>query len=142
MAETLIQELLDKDLATKEVSLRIGYSGYEHAATNGSHRLDTYTNIPSHLQKAFLELFEAKANKSMRIRTLNLSLNQVKPMEETGYQPSLFSEPVSEQKEVAIERAMIEIHKKYGKNAMLRGIDYMPKATLRVRNTLIGGHHA
>ena len=78
----------------------------------------------------------------MRIRTLNLSLNQVKPMEETGYQPSLFSDPVSEQKEVAIEKAMIEIHKKYGKNAMLRGIDYMPKATLRLRNTLIGGHHA
>lgn len=142
MAETLIQELLDKDLAAKEVSLRIGYSGYEHTAANGSHRLTTYTNIPSHIQDAFQQLFEAKVNKAMCIRSLNLSLNQVKPMEETGYQPSLFSDPVSEQKEVAIEKAMIEIHKKYGKNAMLRGIDYMPKATLRVRNTLIGGHHA
>lgn len=142
MAETLIQELLDKDLATKEISLRVGYSGYDHLATNGSHRLDTYTNIPSRIQKEFSDLFKAKVNKAMRIRTLNLSLNQVKPMEETGYQPSLFSDPVSEQKEVAIEKAMIEIHKKYGKNAMLRGIDYMPKATLRLRNTLIGGHHA
>lgn len=142
MAETLIQELLDKDLAAKEVFLRVGYSGHEHLAANGSHRLDTYTNVPSHLQKAFQELFEAKVNPSLLIRTLNLSLNQVKPMEETGYQPSLFSDPVAEQKEVAIEKAMIEIHKKYGKNAMLRGIDYMPKATLRVRNTLIGGHHA
>ena len=142
MAETLIQELLDKDLATKEISLRVGYSGYDHLATTGSHRLDTYTNIPSRIQKEFSDLFEAKVNKAMRIRTLNLSLNQVKPMEETGYQPSLFSDPVSEQKEVAIEKAMIEIHKKYGKNAMLRGIDYMPKATLRLRNTLIGGHHA
>ena len=37
---------------------------------------------------------------------------------------------------------MIAIKKKHGKNALLRGIDYMPKATLRVRNTLIGGHHA
>lgn len=142
MAETLIQELLDKDLATKEISLRVGYSGYDHLATTGSHRLDIYTNIPSRIQKEFSDLFEAKVNKAMRIRTLNLSLNQVKPMEETGYQPSLFSDPVSEQKEVAIEKAMIEIHKKYGKNAMLRGIDYMPKATLRLRNTLIGGHHA
>ena len=142
MAETLIQELLDKDLAAKEVSLRVGYSGHEYLSANGSHRLDTYTNVPSHLQKAFQELFETKVNPSFLIRTLNLSLNQVKPMEETGYQPSLFSDPVAEQKEVAIEKAMIEIHKKYGKNAMLRGIDYMPKATLRVRNTLIGGHHA
>lgn len=142
MAETLIQQLLDKDLAAKEVSLRIGYSGHDHLSANGSHRLDTYTNIPSHLQRAFSELFEAKVNKSLLIRTLNLSLNQVKPMEETGYQPSLFSNPEAEQKEVAIEKAMIEIHKKYGKNAMLRGIDFMPKATLRLRNTLIGGHHA
>lgn len=142
MAEVLIQELLEKDLSAREVSLHVGYSGYDHMSANGSHRLDTYTNIPSHLQRAFSELFEAKVNKSMLIRTLNLSLNQVKPMEETGYQPSLFSDPVSEQKEVAIEKAMIEIQKKFGKNAMLRGIDYMPKATLRVRNTLIGGHHA
>ena len=142
MAETLIQQLLDKDLAAKEVSLRIGYSGHDHLSANGSHRLDTYTNIPSHLQRAFSELFEAKVNKSLLIRTLNLSLNQVKPMEETGYQPSLFSNPEAERKEVAIEKAMIEIHKKYGKNAMLRGIDFMPKATLRLRNTLIGGHHA
>ena len=142
MAETLIQELLDKDLTTREVSISIGYSGHDHLSATGSRRLPTYTQIPSHLQTAFRNLYESKVNKLLPIRSLNLSLNQVKPFSETGYQPSLFADVLAEQKEVALEKAMIEIHKKYGKNAMLRGIDYMPKATLRIRNTLIGGHHA
>lgn len=36
---------------------------------------------------------------------------------------------------------MMDIKSKFGKNALLRGIDYFPKATLRSRNGLIGGHH-
>ena len=36
---------------------------------------------------------------------------------------------------------MLEMKEKFGKNALLRGMNYFPKATLRSRNSLIGGHH-
>ena len=142
MAETLIQQLLDEDLLTKEISLRIGYSGRDHISSGGSHTLSQYTDIPSHIQTAFSELYERKVKPGMAIRTLNLSLNRVIPADNVGYQPSLFGNDEAEQKEKNIEKVMIQIKKKHGKNALLRGIDYLPKATLRTRNTLIGGHHA
>ena len=142
MAETLIQQLLDEELVTKEISLRIGYSGRDHISSGGSHTLSQYTDIPSHIQNAFAELYHRKVKAGMGIRTLNLSLNRVVSADNMGYQGSLFGNAEAEQKEKAIEKVMIAIKKKHGKNALLRGIDYMPKATLRVRNTLIGGHHA
>lgn len=142
MAETLIQQLLEKELVAREVSLRIGYSGRDRLSSGGSHRLPQYTDIPSHIQNAFSELYAAKVKPRMGIRTLNLTLGHVIPAADVGYQMSLFGDYEAEQKERAVEKVMIEIKKKHGKNALLRGIDYMPKATLRLRNTLIGGHHA
>ena len=87
-------------------------------------------------------LYEAKVRREIPIRSLNLSLGRLAPAGEGYEETSLFSDAKAEAKERTIEKVMIEIKKKHGKNAMLRGIDYMPKATLRLRNTLIGGHHA
>lgn len=142
MAETLIQQLLEEECMTREISLRIGYTGRDRHTSGGSQRLSQYTDIPSHIQKAFAALYETKVTPGLGIRTLNLSLGRVIPASEAGYQMNLFGNYEAEQKEKAIEKVMMEIKKKYGKNAVLRGIDYMPKATLRLRNTLIGGHHA
>lgn len=142
MAETLIQELLEKGLVTREISLRIGYAGEEHASSGGSRRLPSWTDIPSRLQHAFSALYEAKVRREIPIRSLNLSLGRLAPAGEGYEETSLFGDAKAEAKERTIEKVMIEIKKKHGKNAMLRGIDYMPKATLRLRNTLIGGHHA
>ena len=142
MAETLIQELLEKGLVAREISLRIGYAGEERASSGGSRRLPSWTDIPSRLQHAFSALYEAKVRREIPIRSLNLSLGRLAPAGEGYEETSLFGDAKAEAKERAIEKVMIEIKKKHGKNAMLRGIDYMPKATLRLRNTLIGGHHA
>ena len=142
MAETLIQQLLEKDLVTREISLRIGYSGYDHMSSGGSRRLEQYTDLPRHIQQAFKDLYEAKVNRYIPIRTLNLSLNKVQPAKDWYYQTNLFGNDKATEKERAVEKVMIEVKKKHGKNALLRGIDFMPKATLRTRNTLIGGHHA
>ena len=142
MAETLIQELLEKELVTREISLRIGYAGEERASSGGSRRPPNWTDIPSRLQHAFSALYEAKVRREIPIRSLNLSLGRLAPAGEGYEETSLFSDAKAEAKERTIEKVMIEIKKKHGKNAMLRGIDYMPKATLRLRNTLIGGHHA
>lgn len=142
MAETLIQQLLEKDLVTREISLRIGYSGYEHASSGGSRRLEQYTDIPGQIQKAFQALYQEKVIRHMPIRTLNLSLNKVQPAKDWYWQMNLFGNTEAEERERTVEKVMIEIKKRHGKNAILRGIDYLPKATLRTRNTLIGGHHA
>jgi DNA polymerase V len=45
-------------------------------------------------------------------------------------------------KEKALQLASLEIKKKYGKNAILKGTDFLEGATARERNEQIGGHKA
>ncbi len=142
MAELLIQELLSQDLVTKEISLHIGYSGYTGLSGGGSRELPQYTDFPRQIQKAFHDLYDAKVCSSQMIRSLNLSLGKLQSAAGLYFQNDLFQNVENHIRDKAIEKVMIEIKKKHGKSAILRGIDYMPKATLPLRNTLIGGHHA
>ena len=41
-----------------------------------------------------------------------------------------------------MQKTLLEIKQKYGKNAILKGIDYKKEATARERNGQIGGHKA
>ena len=43
-------------------------------------------------------------------------------------------------REQSMQEALLNIKKKYGKNAILRGISYQDGATARERNRQIGGH--
>ena len=142
MAETLIQELLEKEILTRGISLTIGYSGYHHPSTHGSRRLEQATDSPREIQKAFAALFQEKAIPHLPIRQLSLSLQDLEPSTPYMFQNNLFENPMLDTRDKNIEKVMIAIKKKHGKNAILRGINYMPRATQRLRNTLIGGHHA
>ena len=48
----------------------------------------------------------------------------------------------AEQKESQIQTAILKIRQKYGKNAILRGLNFEPGATMTNRNHQIGGHRA
>ena len=49
---------------------------------------------------------------------------------------------VSAEKERKMQEAMLQIKKKYGKNAILKGTNFLEGATTRDRNAQIGGHKA
>ena len=42
--------------------------------------------------------------------------------------------------EIAGQEAILDVKRKFGKNALLKGIDLMPQATQRDRNRQLGGH--
>ena len=44
-------------------------------------------------------------------------------------------------KEKNSEKAVLEIKNKYGKNSLLKGINFKDGATVKIRNKLIGGHN-
>ena len=48
----------------------------------------------------------------------------------------------SETKENSVRKAMGEIKKKYGKNALLKGMNLQDSATQKDRNSMLGGHKA
>ena len=46
------------------------------------------------------------------------------------------------EKEKQLQRAVLHIHKKYGKNALLKGMNLLDGATMQERNEQVGGHKA
>ena len=46
-----------------------------------------------------------------------------------------------ERRELAVQKAVLQIRRKYGKNAILKGSNLEEGAMTRERNEQIGGHH-
>lgn len=138
MADNLSLELFDSALVTKSVTLSVTYSGAERVSVRGTERLEDYTNSADTLMAASIRILNKIMDKRAYIRKVNIVFNDV--IEEGFAQTSLFSsEPITE-KERHKMQAVSSIKKKFGKNAILRGLDLKSEATMRERNAQIGGH--
>ena len=61
-------------------------------------------------------------------------------MDEAYQQYDLFTDPADLEKERKIQQAMIEIKNRFGKNAVLKGMNLEEGGTTIERNMQIGGH--
>lgn len=57
-------------------------------------------------------------------------------------QVDLFTDTSKLEREKSLQATMLGIKKKFGKNAVLKGTNYLEGATMRERNGQIGGHKA
>lgn len=53
---------------------------------------------------------------------------------------SLFSSQQDDEREHSLLRTSIALHKRFGKNSLVRGMDLLEAGTTRERNEQIGGH--
>ena len=74
------------------------------------------------------------------IRRIGIGFSNVVDESCEGY--DLFTDLFDVEREKKREKAVLGLTAKYGKNALLRGVDYLDCATQRERNTFIGGHRA
>ena len=95
--------------------------------------------IPSTIVTAAVELFDRIANRSLTVRRITMAANRV-VQDEGVYQFDLFSDVEKQEKEKTLQKALLGIKKKYGKNAILKGTNFLDGATMRERNKQIGGH--
>ncbi len=138
MVDSLSLDLIEKKLVTNNVSLSIGYSKEIHKPTGGSKKMIETTNVYSILLKYVMDIYDKTTIKTLMIRKINLSFNNV--LDECYEQLDLFTDYEEVQKERKIEEILNEIKHKYGKNAVLKGLNYDQNSTAKSRNKLIGGH--
>ena len=139
MVDLLSLELVDKNLVTNNVSIMIGYSKDLHNPTGGSKKMTETTNIYSILVKYVLDIYDRTTIKTIPIRKISLSFNNV--VDDRYEQLDLFTDYESVKKERKLEETLNMIKKKYGKNSILKGMNYEEHATAQKRNKLIGGHN-
>ncbi len=127
--------------------------------SHGSRNLGRYTSSTRLILQAVAELSEQLVNRDLLVRRLNIVANHVLPEAEAprpvqeNTQLDFFidyeaeaRQNLEEQEQLTRERrmqqALLSIRDKFGKNAILRGMNLEEGATTRSRNNQIGGHQA
>ena len=134
------QEMMRRKVITNKVGIFVGYTFGGREGTGGTTRMTVTTNLPSKIEPYVEQLFERTTDKQVPIRRLGINFEDVCDEGWEGY--DLFTNFEEVEREKKREHAILEIADKYGKNAILRGLNYMDGATQRERNTFIGGHRA
>ena len=123
---------------------------------HGTANMGCETSSTEWITRRVMELFDEIVDPALLVRRINLSANHLvaeqSVAEKTTYeQLELFADDNDAQREEDkedrereknIQKAMIDIKKKYGKNAILRGMNLEEGATAKDRNSQIGGHRA
>lgn len=125
---------------------------------HGTARLEIKTSSTKLIMDNVMELFDRIVNKKLLVRRITISANNLAREEDVHdekivEQFSLFTDTKmvdsmrKKQKlemadEKNVQKAILDIKKKYGKNAILKGMNLEEGATTIDRNSQIGGHRA
>lgn len=167
MTDQLSLDLVKKGKVTDALVLTIGYDtssleeGYDGDITidwygravpkhaHGTVMLGSWTSASHTMRSRMTQLYNQIVNKQLKIRRVTIAAVNVRDAHgiQNFHQTDLFNEEketsVSDQKkERKAEEAILRIKEKYGKNAIVKGMDFEDGATTRERNNQIGGHKA
>ena len=139
MVDSLCLDLASQGLAARSLTVTVGYS---HEAgqepSSGSVSMPTAVNSYSMAAPYALGVYERIAQRDKPIRKLSVSCNGV--AHEVYVQYHLFTDDAALERERRLQQAVLEIKRRYGRNALVRGMDLLEAGTTLERNRQIGGH--
>ncbi len=170
MAEMMALDLVDKRLVCDQIVLTVGYDidnkefkgeretdRYGRSVpkqAHGSQNIGKFTASSRLIVKAALKLYDRIINPDLLVRRMYLVANHTTDEQKAheqaqGEQLDLFStaeqkdaENAALEKEKSIQKTVLDLQKKFGKNAVLKGMNLQEGATAMERNRQIGGHKA
>lgn len=164
MADSLVLDLIARKLVTDQMVLSIGYdienvgkdSTYDGEVVrdwygrevpkpaHGSINLGRQTSSTTAILEAVMQLFDRIVDRKLLVRRMYVVANHtVDESAMDGIQLDLFEEPREDDaRERRRQEAILAIKKKFGKNAILKGMNFEEGATAIERNKQVGGHKA
>ncbi len=115
-----------------------GKGAYAHAGKQ--RKLHERTNSRRKLKAYFEQLYTESVDPRRPIKRVNIGFGDLLPEELATI--DLFTDVEAEAREHDLQRAIIDVKGRYGKNALVMGRSLRPEATGRERNEQVGGHHA
>ena len=135
-----------------------GYGRKIPKHAHGTANLGRQTSSARLITEAVLELYDRIVDQNLLVRRISLAANHIVPENTVSKEPvaeqlNLFTDYVAlekkrEEEQAELERekkmqqAVLSIKKKFGKNAILKGMNLEEGATAKDRNNQIGGHKA
>ena len=158
MSDNLSLSLTERNATTDKIVLHICYdvcenyvgekvyNGYGKIVPKPAHgtiNLDYSTASSKTIIAKTIELFDMIIDKNLLIKRINISASNLIIGNKVKYhQLDLFSinEKYTDDRDNKLQSVILSIKNKYGKNAILKGMDFLDGATARDRNMQIGGH--
>lgn len=171
MADNVALDLTEKGLVTNQLTLTVNYDRESltnrtiRERYTGQITRDYYgRTVPKHahgtvnltaptassrlVTQAVLSVFDREVNPDLLVRRLTIGaivLRREDVPKEAPMQLNLFETPeppTDDSRDLKRQEAMLQIKRRFGKNAILRGMNLEEGATARQRNEQIGGHKA
>ena len=166
MTDNLVLDLVSKKIVTDRMTLMIGYDienlsdearrkayagpvekdWYGREVPKPSHgtiRLSRQTSSTELITEAVMQLFDRVVDKHLLVRRMNVVAENTVDESKADILPDLFdNHQEADEKERRRQEAILAIKNKYGKNAILKGMNFEEGATARDRNRQVGGHKA
>lgn len=161
MIEVLCTDMFSKHLVTKGCSWWVSYDyksleacpGYDGPVSidfygrlhpkhsNGTVKLPTLTNNLQIITMPLLKQFDDKTDHRLLYRRLGVCANDV--TEDMGiFQMNMFIDYEALERDRRLQGAMLKVRRKFGANAVFKGMNLLEGATTLERNQQIGGHKA
>lgn len=160
MMDQLCLEMNEKKVTTDSVTLHVGYSrsypgpdGNRLPSAHGTISHESFSNTDVVWLPKIQRLYDRIVRKNVPIRRATITCNRILPEENasSNFQYSFLEENGSlcedyqahlkkQEKNHRIQSAVLDIRRRYGKNAILKGMNLEKSATGMERNLQIGGH--
>lgn len=139
MTDALCLDMIDRGVVAQSFSLSIVYSyNLNLKPSSGTVSIPAPTNYYRVIIKYILNLYEQIVQKDKPIRKVMVSCNNV--VTEIYEQYNLFTDYRETERDRKLQSAVLEIKRRFGKNAVVRGMDLQSAGTAIERNRQIGGH--
>ena len=109
-------------------------------SVHGTGKLGAPTASLSRITQAVLQLYDRLVDKKLQVRRMSIAAIRLCRKEEVAPQLSFYADQQDDGRETALLEATIGLHRRYGKNAVVKGMDLLEAGTTRERNNQIGGH--
>ena len=135
-------QILSKEGASSyQGPLKVNYYGRKvPPSVHGTGKLDGPTASLSRITEAVLKLYDKLVDRELEVRRMSIAAIRLSPASEVPPQLSLFASQQDDERETALMKASIGLHKRFGKNSLVRGMDLFEAGTTIERNNQIGGH--
>lgn len=135
-------QILSRDrLSAYHGPVKVNYYGRKvPPSVHGTGKLGAPTASLSRITQAVLQLYDRLVDRELEVRRMSIAAIRLSPAEEVPPQLSLYPEQQNDQRETSLLRTAVGLHKRFGKNSLVRGMDFLDAGTTRERNEQIGGH--
>jgi len=143
MGDLLCLDMVERELVATGVSLSVGFGkGMHTGGHHGAVRITPKSSSDRSILPVLSELYDRLVPQGYTVRRVQLSFSVVSAVAQGAEQIGMFDGGAShdELRDTDRQRAVLRIKQRFGKDAILKGMNFEEAATTRERNHQIGGH--